>query len=186
MDLFQRIFLFVAGLCVGSFINVVVYRLNHNLSPFKGRSICPKCKRKIRWHDNLPLVSFLALRGRCRHCHSPISWQYPLVEAACAILFLLIFFSYGLTWVSLLWAIIACVFIVLFAYDLLHAEIPVFLIWIGLVAALILILIDIYSSSGFIWVQALNYIYGALALGGFLGLLVLISWEKWMAWGIFG
>lgn len=74
------IFISFFGACVGSFLNVVVYRLNHNLSPLKGRSFCPRCKKKIPWQDNIPLVSFLFLKGKCRFCHSPISWQYPLVE----------------------------------------------------------------------------------------------------------
>jgi len=78
--IFVGLFVFFFGTCIGSFLNVVVYRLNHNLSPLKGRSFCPKCKKKILWRDNIPLFSFIFLRGRCRFCHSPISWQYPLVE----------------------------------------------------------------------------------------------------------
>ena len=83
---------FLFGLCVGSFLNVVVYRLNHNLSPLKGRSFCPKCKKKIPWRDNIPLLSFALLRGKCRFCHSPISWQYPLVELSTGILTVLVVF----------------------------------------------------------------------------------------------
>jgi len=84
-------FLFVLGISVGSFINCVVYRVNNGPSPFKGRSICTKCKHQLRWKDNIPLLSFLLLGRRCRYCSSPISWQYPLVELATGILTILIF-----------------------------------------------------------------------------------------------
>ena len=82
---------FVFGLCIGSFINVVVYRLNHRQSPLKGRSVCPKCKHRLAWYDNIPLLSFVLLKGRCRSCRSPISWQYPLVELTTGVLTVLVF-----------------------------------------------------------------------------------------------
>ena len=85
------VFLFLLGICVGSFINCVVWRVNHNLSPLEGRSICPKCKHQLAWRDNIPLLSFLLLGGRCRYCSSPISWQYPIVELTAGALALLIF-----------------------------------------------------------------------------------------------
>jgi len=78
--------LFALGLSLGSFFNVVVYRLAKGGSPLKGRSFCPKCKKKISWFDNIPLLSFVLLNGNCRHCGKPISWQYPLVELATALL----------------------------------------------------------------------------------------------------
>lgn len=80
------LFLFVLGLAIGSFLNVLIYRLPLGLS-IRGRSFCPRCKKKIRWFDNVPLLSFAFLRGRCRWCHSPISPQYPLVELITAVLF---------------------------------------------------------------------------------------------------
>lgn len=89
--LFVGLIIFFFGACVGSFLNVVVYRLNHNLSPLKGRSFCPKCKKKILWRDNIPLISFILLRGRCRFCHSPIGWQYPLVELGTGIFTYIVF-----------------------------------------------------------------------------------------------
>lgn len=84
------IFLFVLGLAIGSFLNVLIYRLPQGLSIF-GRSFCPNCKKKIAWHDNIPLISFILLRGKCRQCRSPISWQYPAVELVTGVLFILIF-----------------------------------------------------------------------------------------------
>lgn len=75
------------GLVIGSFLNVVIFRTEKEKS-FGGRSYCPKCKKKIEWYDNVPLLSFLLLRGKCRHCHKNISIQYPLVEMFTALVFL--------------------------------------------------------------------------------------------------
>lgn len=82
--------LFVVGLFVGSFLNVLIHRLPHDLS-ILGRSFCPHCKKPIRWYDNMPLVSFVLLGGKCRNCHSPIGWQYPAVELVAGALFVLVF-----------------------------------------------------------------------------------------------
>jgi leader peptidase (prepilin peptidase)/N-methyltransferase len=86
------IFVFVFGLLIGSFLNVCISRLPESLSIVKPRSRCPKCLTPIRFYDNVPLLSFLVLRGRCRHCKLPIPWRYPAVElltgAVTALLFL--------------------------------------------------------------------------------------------------
>lgn len=78
------------GLCVGSFLNVVIVRRGHEdwqqRGSLGGRSACPRCGHQIRWYENLPLVSWLALRGRCRGCGKPIAWRYPLVELLTALL----------------------------------------------------------------------------------------------------
>jgi prepilin signal peptidase PulO-like enzyme (type II secretory pathway) len=71
---------FVFGLIVGSFLNVVVYRLNVAENFAVGRSKCPHCQALIKWYDNIPLLSFVLLKFRCRQCQGKISWQYPLVE----------------------------------------------------------------------------------------------------------
>ena len=84
--------LFLLGLSLGSFFNVVVWRLNQGVSPLGGRSQCPHCQKTIRWFDNVPLLSFFLLKGRCRDCQKAISWQYPLVEFITAVLTL------GLYW----------------------------------------------------------------------------------------
>src|SRR5947199_281294 len=73
---------FILGTILGSFLNVVIYRLPRGLSIVRPGSRCPHCHTLIRPRDNIPLVSFLILRGRCRACRAPISWRYPLVEAA--------------------------------------------------------------------------------------------------------
>jgi len=80
--------IFLFGLAIGSFLNVVIYRTLHGESPFSGRSRCPKCKRTIRAIDNIPLLSFFLLGGRCRWCKAKISWRYPVIELLTGVLFL--------------------------------------------------------------------------------------------------
>lgn len=87
-----EIFVWLFGLCVGSFLNVVVYRLATGLSVAKpARSFCPRCRAGIAWYDNLPILSWFVLRGRCRHCRGLISVQYPLVEALTGLAFVLVY-----------------------------------------------------------------------------------------------
>jgi prepilin signal peptidase PulO-like enzyme (type II secretory pathway) len=90
MFVFAIIFIF--GLIVGSFLNVVICRLPEKRSVIRGRSACPQCKEPIKWFDLIPLVSFFVLKMRCRHCREKISWQYPLVEALTGLIF------FGLAW----------------------------------------------------------------------------------------
>ena len=78
---------FLIGSCIGSFLNVIVYRLPNNFSIVKPRSFCPKCKTKLTWRENIPLISWLIQRGRCKNCDKSIPIRYPLVELTTAILF---------------------------------------------------------------------------------------------------
>lgn len=77
----------VVGLAIGSFLNVVIYRLPRGMSLSHPASACPSCGSPVRWFDNVPVLSWIVLRGRCRNCHRPISVQYPLVELATGALF---------------------------------------------------------------------------------------------------
>ena len=90
MDILIFFFIFLFGLIIGSFINCLIWRL-HKKESILGRSYCPKCKKQIAWHDNIPILSFLFLKGKCRHCRQKISWQYPAVELVTGILFVLAF-----------------------------------------------------------------------------------------------
>jgi leader peptidase (prepilin peptidase) / N-methyltransferase len=96
---------FVFGSAIGSFLNVVIYRLPAGLSILWPPSRCPKCLNQLRLYENVPVFGWLWLRGRCNHCHSKISPRYPLVEAATGLLFVLIFWQFGVTVQTLgLWA----------------------------------------------------------------------------------
>ncbi len=141
-------FLFVFGLCIGSFLNVIIYRLPRGLSVGKGRSFCPKCKKKLLWWELIPLFSFIFLKGRCSKCKVKISLQYPIVELTTGVLFLLTFLRLtrdsGLITCSLLpiiyvWTIMS-ILIAIFFIDLKHYIIPDSLIIVGSALTLIYLL----------------------------------------------
>jgi prepilin signal peptidase PulO-like enzyme (type II secretory pathway) len=85
------IFVFIFGLIIGSFLNCLVWRL-HKHESLLGWSYCPKCEQQIAWYDNIPVLSFILLGGKCRQCGKPISWQYPVVELMTGLLFVLAFY----------------------------------------------------------------------------------------------
>lgn len=89
-------FITVLGLCLGSFLNALAYRLGTNQSIARGRSKCPQCQAAIAWYDLIPVISFLLVRAQCRQCHHPISWQYPLVELGTAIALLALYARFSL------------------------------------------------------------------------------------------
>lgn len=115
---------FILGSLWGSFSNVCIYRLPNNGNIAKGRSFCPNCKNKIRWFDNIPFFSYLFLKGKCRQCSKPISFQYFIVELLSAISFVLIFHIYGVSITTLLLLILSIFFIIIFFIDLKHFIIP--------------------------------------------------------------
>src|SRR5260221_7418351 len=88
----------VFGLLIGSFLNVVIYRVPRDLSIVKPGSQCPGCHHAIAWFDNIPVVSWMVLRGRCRHCATRISARYPLIEAATGALFAVMAVKFGWHW----------------------------------------------------------------------------------------
>ncbi|MCM1983082.1 prepilin peptidase [Lyngbya confervoides] len=91
----------VLGASIGSFINVVVYRLPEGLSLLRPPSRCPHCFTQLRAWDNIPVLGWILLRGRCRYCRSPIHWRYPAVELLCALLFGWAYGTFGLAWMTL-------------------------------------------------------------------------------------
>ena len=121
MDYFLII---LAGAVLGSFANVCIYRLPIQKSIVGGRSFCPKCKKKIVWYDNIPIISFLSLNRKCRKCKKIIPIQYFLVEILNIVLFSIIYFIFGISLTSLLLMILAFVFIIVFFIDLKHYIIP--------------------------------------------------------------
>ena len=108
----------------GSFSNVCINRLPKDNNVVTGRSYCPSCKNKISWFDNIPIFSFLILRGKCRSCKNKISFQYILVELIAAFSFLVIYYFYGFSFTTLLFFILTICFIIIFFIDLKHYIIP--------------------------------------------------------------
>ena len=94
MPVLLCLFVFLIGSCVGSFLNVLIYRLPRHISIVSPRSHCPQCRHPIAWYDNIPLLSWFLLGRACRHCRKSIPATYPLVELACALGFTLIFIAY--------------------------------------------------------------------------------------------
>ena len=118
------IFVTILGALWGSFANVCILRLPLDKGVVTGRSFCPNCKKLIIWKDNIPIISFLLLKGKCRQCKKPISFQYTLVEILSLLSFLLIYYFYGISITTLLLIILALIFILIFFIDLKHFIIP--------------------------------------------------------------
>src|SRR5258708_29759569 len=114
----------VFGLVLGSFLNVVIARLPERRSLLAPRSACPVCGAPIAWYDNVPLVSFVALRGRCRACAMPIPWRYPLVEATTAVLLAGAWVEFGPTLEFVVAAALLAALLAITAIDLRHQIIP--------------------------------------------------------------
>jgi leader peptidase (prepilin peptidase)/N-methyltransferase len=114
----------VLGLVIGSFLNVVIARVPHGKSVWHPRSACPGCSAPIAWRDNIPLLSYVALRGRCRHCGVTISWRYPLVEAGTAAAFTIAYLVLGPTPDFAVAALFLAALIAITGIDLSHQIIP--------------------------------------------------------------
>ena len=117
-------FFFIIGAVIGSFLNVCIYRLPKNLDIISTRSFCPRCKKKIKWFDNIPLISFLILKYKCRFCKKHISIQYFLVELVSAVFLCLTFSLISNLLDLILLSLIFYIFIVIFVIDLKNYIIP--------------------------------------------------------------
>lgn len=176
------------GLVWGSFLNVVIFRMSHGESPLSGRSHCPKCKHMIPWHYNIPLVSFLMLKGKCAFCHKKISVRYPLVEFLTGTFFVWWFvvgFNFfklvGNPWVFVqpaFWLIVGLVLLAIFMTDLLYMVIPfslnLMLFTLALLYRVFLTSFGVMEVSDF-WRAVLS---GILLGATFLGLQLMTRWIK--------
>ena len=118
------VFFFILGSIWGSFCNVCIFRLPEDKGVVIDRSFCPKCKKIIKWYDNIPLISFLFLKRKCRNCDYIINIQYFIVELLTAISFCLIYYIYGLSVTTLLFIVLSIFFVIIFFIDLKHFIIP--------------------------------------------------------------
>ena len=118
------IFIIIMGGLWGSFANVCIYRLPLDKGVALGRSYCIKCKKQIVWYDNIPIISYLLIEGKCRKCKKKISFQYPLVELLSILTFVIIYFFYGITFTTILLITLSLTFMIIFFIDLKHFIIP--------------------------------------------------------------
>lgn len=185
------VFFFILGLAIGSFLNVVVLRLESDKT-LDGRSKCPSCGALIHWYDNIPVLSFFLLGRKCRQCRFPISWLYPSVEIGTAILFS--FFgamTLGLGSVSEIVALVWLLFLVsilvaIAVYDGRNMEIPLVLLVTGLGGAIVAAL-ALTAVAPVPWTDPLSpwrdMLWGSGIAAGIFYALVYFSKETWMGMG---
>ncbi len=177
---FFYLIIFVLGLALGSFLNSWVWRLHENIRVINGRSICPNCRRQLAWYENIPIFSFLVLRGKCRTCKSPIPRHFIFVEIGAALIFALV------AWVNLNSAMVtsahffrdiifSILLIIIFIYDYLYQEILPGIVWLGALIGLFFNLYLHYSLT--------SMLIGLLVAGGFFGLQFVISKGRWLGGG---
>jgi len=119
------VFSFIFGASVGSFLNVVILRLpEEDASIVFPASRCPKCLQTLKWYDNIPIISFLLLKKKCRYCAEPISWQYPLVELVMALLSVALLFKFGFTFALPIYFVFSAALLAVIVIDFHHKIIP--------------------------------------------------------------
>lgn len=161
--------IFIFGLCIGSFLNVCIYRLPTSKSISNpSRSICPNCNNPIKFYDNIPILSYIWLKGKCRNCNTPISFRYPMVELMTGIVALGLLFKFGLSLEGLVYFVFFSSLLVITFIDLDHRIIPDIItlpgIPIGLVASFALPTVSFKASifglligGGSLWLVAWAY-----------------------------
>lgn len=196
MDLhtLTTIFSFLFGLALGSFMNVCIYRLPEGKSIVHPPSSCPHCGEEIRFYDNIPLVSYTLLGGKCRRCRARISWRYPTVELLTGLLSLALFIRYGPSYQYLLFLLFAAALVTISFIDLDHQIIPDVIsipgIAVGFAATLIMghiswldSLLGIVFGGGALYLVGIGYkiVTGKEGMGfGDVKLLAMIG--AWMGW----
>lgn len=180
------VYIFIIGLFIGSFLNVLADRLPRGESVVKGRSHCEKCKKNLKWFDLIPLLSFLQLRGKCRYCHTPLSFYYPITELVTGIMFVITylfvannfpFATFHLPFISLFYYLfIVSSLIVVFFADLKYGIIPDKII---LPAVIISFLYLILNTNYLI----LSHLFSAVGACLFFLILFLITKGRGMGFG---
>ncbi|MBU1178802.1 prepilin peptidase [Patescibacteria group bacterium] len=184
-NMLTHVFIIVFGAAVGSFLNVVIFRLNSGESFLGGESRCFSCGKKLKWRELVPVFSFLIQKGRCRGCGSKISWQYPAVEIITGVLFLATFqlskFNFDscdICWFlyPYIWLLVSLL-IIIAVYDLRHFIIPNKIVWIFNVLAFLNLLAHTkYAKPGFAFLSGVVFFL-------FFAALWFLSKGKWMGFG---
>ncbi len=193
--------LVLLGLCLGSFVNALVWRLHEQdqlvgkkakkaakeLSISQGRSMCPDCRHQLGFWDLLPVVSWLGLRGKCRYCHQAISWQYPLVEVLTAILFVFSYLFWPYDWTTLgifqfvIWLVMVVGFMALTVYDIRWQILPDRIVYpLIVVASINALVVSVINKDPMHLVYALT---GIACLAGLFYVIFQVSSGKWIGGG---
>ena len=168
MDILIPIFIFLFGAAIGSFSNVCIYRLPKKLSIISPPSQCPNCGKSISPFDNIPIISFILLRGRCRYCQSPISWRYPIVELITGLIFLSLYLNFRISPQFFIYALLCTSLIIIAFIDLEHKIIPDVITLPGIIIGLTL-------SLTIPHITLINSIKGLLIGGGLFYAIAIIS-----------
>lgn len=162
-EIIMRVFAFIFGAIVGSFLNVCIHRMPLSESIIKPRSYCPKCKKGIPWYDNIPFLSYMLLGAKCRFCKEKIAFRYFLVELITALTFLIFFSIFGLSFKLIFYLIFVCGLIVATFVDIQHRIIPDEISVGGLVIGLLLTAIGSFKLQ-----TILNSFLGIIIGGGII------------------
>jgi leader peptidase (prepilin peptidase) / N-methyltransferase len=178
MEILFLCFLFFLGICIGSFLGVIIDRLPRGESISAGRSYCEFCKKKLTFFDLVPLFSFLFLKGRCRYCHKRLSWYYPLVEVTTGILFVLVGITTGVLHTTELvyYLFLVSVLVAIFFIDLKYGIIPFALI----LPAVLVVLFYLLTTQQSLLV---NNFFAALGAMGFFLTIFLVTRGRGMGFG---
>jgi leader peptidase (prepilin peptidase) / N-methyltransferase len=164
------------GLAIGSFLNVFIHRYPRGESLLLPGSHCPICQTPIAWYDNIPVVSYLFLRARCRHCSVAIAWRYPAVEAANGLLYLLLFIRFGPTLPTPLYCLLGSACLAVACIDFDEMIIPDIITYSGVVTGLLAAALGWLPITA--WQALLGVVFAVLFLGSiYLGSLVLLHKE---------
>lgn len=163
------VIIFIFGLAIGSFLNVCIYRIPKKESIIKPHSYCPECKAPIAWYDNIPVLSYLLLGGRCRHCKKTISPRYIIVEILTAVLLCLAIVEWALSFKFIIYSTLFCGLIVVTFIDFKFQIIPDEITYGGIVLGLIFSLLYPPLQGASLWYKGLfNSVLGLLVGGTFI------------------
>jgi leader peptidase (prepilin peptidase)/N-methyltransferase len=172
--MFLSIYFFILGLIVGSFLNVVIYRLPENKSIIRPPSHCPKCNTRLKIIDLIPVFSYMSTGGKCRYCGAKISFQYPFVELLTAFFFLFSYLKFGLTSEFIIYSLLLSALIVISLIDYKYMIIPNIITYsgiiIGFLSAIIFDYITIIDSLLGIFIPTLLILIVALIFKGGMGM----------------
>lgn len=175
------LFIFLLGLALGSFLNSWIWRMWTNMAIINARSICPHCARQLLWYENIPVFSYIILKGRCGTCKKLIPWYYTAIELITPVLLVFIAWfrvvnnpgEYQLFARDILFIVIL---IVIFVFDLLHEMVLVGLVWLGIIFGFVM-------NYFYIGISFPSMLLGALSVGGFFFLQFIFSRGRWIGGG---